>query len=166
MDIGLQTRRHPESSLCFPEIGQHRSSGETKQRTVHSRPSSVLLGFVYEWIQAFTHFPLYSIECCKRFFSSLQCPNRLWGSRSLLSNGNRGIFPWEVKRPKREGDNSSPSSAEVKNDGAIPPLSNMSSWHGAYLKSIGITLPQPLQQGMLLNLNIHIEQCIAYNISP
>jgi hypothetical protein len=34
-----------------------------------------------------------------------------------------------VKRLGRESDNSPPSSAEVKNGGAIPPLPNMSSWH-------------------------------------
>jgi hypothetical protein len=30
-----------------------------------------------------------------------------------------------------EADNSPPSSAEVKNGGAIPPLSHMCSWHSA-----------------------------------
>jgi hypothetical protein len=33
-----------------------------------------------------------------------------------------------VKRPGREADYSSPFSAEVKNGGAIPPLSHTSSW--------------------------------------
>jgi hypothetical protein len=32
-----------------------------------------------------------------------------------------------VKRPARETDHSSPSSADVNNDGAIPPLPHMSS---------------------------------------
>jgi hypothetical protein len=32
-----------------------------------------------------------------------------------------------IKRPGREADHSPPSSAEVKNDGAIPPLPHMSS---------------------------------------
>jgi hypothetical protein len=36
-----------------------------------------------------------------------------------------------VKRPEREADHSPPSSAEVKNGGAIPPLPHMYSWHGA-----------------------------------
>jgi hypothetical protein len=43
---------------------------------------------------------------------------------------NAGFFPG-VKRPGSESDNSPPSSAEVKNDGAIPPLPHMSSWHSA-----------------------------------
>jgi hypothetical protein len=36
-----------------------------------------------------------------------------------------------VKRPGREADYSPPSSAEVKNGGAVPPLLHMSSWHNA-----------------------------------
>jgi hypothetical protein len=43
--------------------------------------------------------------------------------------GTRGSFPW-VKQPEREADHSPPSSAEVKNDGAIPPLPHISSSHG------------------------------------
>jgi hypothetical protein len=38
-----------------------------------------------------------------------------------------------VKRTGREADHSSPSSAGVKNAGAIPPLPNTSSWRGAKL---------------------------------
>jgi hypothetical protein len=34
-----------------------------------------------------------------------------------------------VKRPGHEANYSPPSSAEVKNSGAIPPLPHMSSWH-------------------------------------
>jgi hypothetical protein len=44
--------------------------------------------------------------------------------------GTRGNFP-EVKKPGREGDHSSPSSAEVKNGAAVPLLLHMSSWHSA-----------------------------------
>jgi hypothetical protein len=51
--------------------------------------------------------------------------DRLWGPPSLLCSGYRG-----VKRPKSEADHSHASSAEVKNDGAIPPLHHTSSWHG------------------------------------
>jgi hypothetical protein len=43
-------------------------------------------------------------------------------------NEYRGaIFP-EVKRPGREADHSSPSTAEVKNGGLIPPLPHTPSW--------------------------------------
>jgi hypothetical protein len=38
-----------------------------------------------------------------------------------------------VKRPGREADNSPPSSADVKNCGAIPPLHHTHSWHSVYL---------------------------------
>jgi hypothetical protein len=46
------------------------------------------------------------------FFSSPQSPNRLWSSPSHPG----------VKWPGHEADHSSPSSAEVKNGGAVPPL--------------------------------------------
>jgi hypothetical protein len=36
-----------------------------------------------------------------------------------------------VKRLGREADHLNPSSAEVKNGGAIPPFPHMSSWHSA-----------------------------------
>jgi hypothetical protein len=36
-----------------------------------------------------------------------------------------------VKRPDREADHSPPSSAEVKNGGAIPPFPDISSWNCA-----------------------------------
>jgi hypothetical protein len=38
----------------------------------------------------------------------------------------------EIKWPGREADHSPPSSAEVKNVGAVPPLPHMSSWRAAY----------------------------------
>jgi hypothetical protein len=48
------------------------------------------------------------------------------------------LIPWvlgalsqEVKRPGREADHSSSSSAEVRNGGAIPSLSRKSSWRSA-----------------------------------
>jgi hypothetical protein len=40
------------------------------------------------------------------------------------------VYP-RVKRPGHEADHSPPSSAEVRNDGAIPPLPHTFSWHGA-----------------------------------
>jgi len=48
------------------------------------------------------------------FFSSPPRSNRLWGSPSLLSNGNGDSFQ-DGKRPEREADHSPPASAEVKN---------------------------------------------------
>jgi hypothetical protein len=54
-----------------------------------------------------------------------------WGPLSLLSNGYKGaLFP-EVKRTGPEGDHSPPTSAEVKNGGAIHPLPRTSSWRSA-----------------------------------
>jgi hypothetical protein len=38
-----------------------------------------------------------------------------------------------VKRPGREADHSPPSSTQIKNGKAIPPLPYMSSWHSAWL---------------------------------
>jgi hypothetical protein len=51
---------------------------------------------------------------------------------SLLPSGYRGLFyGGGVKRQGPEADHSPPSSAEVKNGGAIPPLPHMFSWHSA-----------------------------------
>jgi hypothetical protein len=41
--------------------------------------------------------------------------------------GTGGPLP-AIKRPEREADHPLPSSAEVKNGGAIPPLPHTSSW--------------------------------------
>jgi hypothetical protein len=54
----------------------------------------------------------------KRFFCSPRSPDRLRGPPSPLSSGYRGLFP---------RDYSPPSSAEDKNDKAIPPLPHTSS---------------------------------------
>jgi hypothetical protein len=58
----------------------------------------------------------------KRFVSSPQRPDRLWGPPSHLTNGYRGAFSLVVKRPGSKADYSPPSSVEIKNDGAIPPF--------------------------------------------
>jgi hypothetical protein len=58
-------------------------------------------------------------------------PDRLWGPPSLISNGYRGgAHSPGVKRQGSEADHSRPSSAEVKNGGAIPSLLHISSWQG------------------------------------
>jgi hypothetical protein len=53
-----------------------------------------------------------------RFFSSTRRPKRLWSPP--IQYVPRAVSP-EVKRHGREADYSVPSSAEVKNGGAIPP---------------------------------------------
>jgi hypothetical protein len=58
----------------------------------------------------------------KKFFPTLQHPDWLCGPPSLLSNGDWGLFTWGVKWLGHEADYSPPSSAEIKNVGAIPPL--------------------------------------------
>jgi hypothetical protein len=63
-----------------------------------------------------------------RFFSS-HCLHWLWSAPNLLSSEYRGRFPLGLKQPGREADYLSPSSAEVKNGGAITPLPHTSSCH-------------------------------------
>jgi hypothetical protein len=46
-----------------------------------------------------------------RIFTSLCCPDRLWGPPNTMGTG--GSFPG-AKRPGREADHSPPTSAEVK----------------------------------------------------
>jgi hypothetical protein len=64
----------------------------------------------------------------KRFFSSPQRPDRFWCPPSLLFSGYRGAL-----FTGREADHAFPSSAEVKNDGAIPPLPDMTSWRDSFV---------------------------------
>jgi hypothetical protein len=44
-----------------------------------------------------------------------------------------GAISPEVERPGCEADHSPPSSVEIKNGEALPPLPHMSSWHSAQL---------------------------------
>jgi len=48
------------------------------------------------------------------FSSSLQHPDRLWGSLDVLSSGYQGGLYLGLNLPRREADHSPPSSAEVK----------------------------------------------------
>jgi hypothetical protein len=54
-------------------------------------------------------------------FSFPLIPSRLWGPPNLQSNGYRGAVSPRLKRPEPEAG-TSPSSAEVENDGAISPI--------------------------------------------
>jgi hypothetical protein len=40
-------------------------------------------------------------------------------------------YPKGIQQPGHEADNSPPTSAKIKNGGAISPFSHMSSWHSA-----------------------------------
>jgi hypothetical protein len=68
-----------------------------------------------------------SIPGSARFFSSPQRAKGLWGPPSLLFHGYV-IIPPRIKREECEADYSPPSSAEVKNGGAIPPFPRIYSW--------------------------------------
>lgn len=70
-------------------------------------------------------------------FSLIQRVKSRSGAHSLLSYGNRGLSPEQVKWPGREAHYSSVSSAEVKNDVAIPPLPHTPTWHSVYNQSHG-----------------------------
>jgi hypothetical protein len=66
------------------------------------------LYFVRNWLQ---------VQTSKRFFSSPQRPDLLWGPLSPL------YMRWQVRFPQgREVDHSPPSNTVVKNCGAIPPF--------------------------------------------
>jgi hypothetical protein len=67
-------------------------------------------------------WPRFDARKGKTFLFSPQRPHWFWSPPSLLSNGYRGLFPLEIKWPRREADRSFPTSAEVINAGAIPPL--------------------------------------------
>jgi hypothetical protein len=59
-------------------------------------------------------------------------PDRLWGPRSLLSNGYQGALSLEVKPPGHEVDHSPPSSVEVKNAWSYTSISPL-RFHGMVL---------------------------------
>jgi hypothetical protein len=69
------------------------------------------------------------------FFYS-QRTDLLWGPASYAMAAVGALSPW-LKRRGLEADHSSPCSAEVNNDGALPPLPNMSSWHGLFVVGRG-----------------------------
>jgi hypothetical protein len=59
----------------------------------------------------------------KGFFSAAQRLYRLLGPAQLPIQWIPGTLPGGESGREREADHSSPSSAEIKNGGAIPPLS-------------------------------------------
>jgi hypothetical protein len=67
----------------------------------------------------------------KIFLFSTASRQALEPSRPPIQRVPEMISP-EAKQPRRKADRSPPSSAEVKNSGAMPALANMSSWHSAY----------------------------------
>jgi hypothetical protein len=50
--------------------------------------------------------------------------------RNVQTGSGANRYP-ELKRQGHEADHLPPSGAELKNGGAIPPLTHMSSWHTA-----------------------------------
>jgi hypothetical protein len=71
------------------------------------------------------------------FFSSPKRPDQLRVPPSLLS---KGYLSPRVKRQRHEADQSPPSSAEVENDEAIPPLHHTSSWRDTKQEQLYFTL--------------------------
>jgi hypothetical protein len=61
-----------------------------------------------------------------RVFSSPHRPDRLWGTDPSIQWVPGALF-LVAKRPGRQPDHSLPSSADVKNGGAIPRLPHTSS---------------------------------------
>lgn len=59
----------------------------------------------------------------RRFFSSLEHPDRLWGLPNILYSGYRGAAPSRrIKWPKHEAINDLQSSPVVKNVWSLPPF--------------------------------------------
>jgi hypothetical protein len=65
----------------------------------------------------------------EKIFSTPQRPHRLWSTQPIQRIP--GDLSSRAKRPGREADHSPPSSAEVKNGEAIPPLLETSLWLGS-----------------------------------
>jgi hypothetical protein len=56
------------------------------------------------------------------FFFPPQRADWLWDPLRLLSNGYKGLLPLGVKWLRYEADHSLPFRANIKNNGAMPPL--------------------------------------------
>jgi len=68
------------------------------------------------------------------FFCSPPRPDQLWCSPSLLSNGYRGLFPRGKSGRGPKLTTHLHPVPKLRMRGAIPPLSNTSSWCGSQLK--------------------------------
>jgi hypothetical protein len=67
---------------------------------------------------------------CKIFFSFIPSRPALWPTQPSIRRVSGAVSPG-VKQQEREADRSSPSSAEVKNGGALPSLLHVPLWHNA-----------------------------------
>jgi hypothetical protein len=66
----------------------------------------------------------------KIFLFSTACKTTVGPTHPPIQRVPEALSP-EVKRQERETDHIPPCSAEVKKDGAKPPLRNMSLWYSA-----------------------------------
>jgi hypothetical protein len=113
----------PSPIIYMFNFASKADSGSFLSLVVHFRSRDSLVGKAAGyWLEG----PV-SISGSVKFFQTD------WGPPIHLFNGCEGRFPRRLKRQGRENDHSSPSSAEVKKVGAIPPLPHMSSWHSALL---------------------------------
>jgi hypothetical protein len=74
----------------------------------------------------------FNFQLEQRFFSCPRYLDRLRGLSSL-SKGYRGLFPWGVKRPRREANRLSPTSAKVTKVGhhTFTPPYVLKAWYFA-----------------------------------
>jgi hypothetical protein len=113
-----------EKTDCLPRYGDWDFKKWTQNESSWGSSVDIAMGYRLDGPS--------SIPRSARFFSSPQCPDRLWGPPSLQRNGYWGLFLWgRGKAAVDIADHSPPSSAEVKKSGALPPFPHMSSWHSA-----------------------------------
>jgi hypothetical protein len=79
-----------------------------------------------------TNVPYLSIITCRYIgFDSRQCKIFLFSAASRPTLGPTQPLSHGIKWQGCEADHSPPFSVEIKEDGAVPPLPPMSSWHSA-----------------------------------
>jgi hypothetical protein len=69
-----------------------------------------------------------------------------------------GLLSPGIKRPRQSSDHSPPSRVEFKNDGTIPLFPHTSSWRGAQLIKLKITLHFVTSPGTLPLLDEQIDE--------